>query len=195
MITARITGIYYRAGKEYIRTADGFVDRSENKNHPLGGRIKEYEIVEKLQALGIQNPNMDFLKQVLVSLAFNSGSNQAVKVFDNFLKTKIANNLTVSEAELDFINANSTKDKIFIDVPENETEENKTIREQKLEEARNLAFERNLPQFLRLMQNGGSPGYVSKIAFRTTKLNNEIGVGLCTQPSFLQHSLPQAPAQ
>ncbi len=195
VITARITGIYYRAGKEYIKTADGFIDRSENKNAPLGGRVKEYQLLEKMQSLGIQNPNMDFIKQVLVSLAFNSGSNQAVKIFDNFLKSKIANNLTITEADLDFINANSLRDKPLIDIPDGETEEAKAERETKLAEARDQAFDRNLPQFLRLMQNGGSPGYVSKIAFRTTKLNNEIGAGLCTQPSFLQHSLPQAQPQ
>ncbi len=195
VITSRITGIYYRAGKEFIRTPGGYIERRESENTPLMGSINELHIIEKMQTAGIENPNMDYLKQVLVSLAFNAGSSQAMKLFDNFLKSKIAHNLTIKEEDLDFINANSLRDMALLTAPDGETEESKVARLAQLEEVRNVAYERNLPQFLRLMQSGGAPGYVSKIAYRTTMLNREIGDGICTQPSFLQHSLVQASAQ
>ena len=58
----------------------------------------------------------------------------------------------------------------------------------KLDAAREVAHQKGLPQFIRLMQVKGSPGYVSKVGYRGTKYNKEIGAGVCTQPSFLQHS-------
>lgn len=189
VITSRITGIHYRAGKEYVRDESGkFIERDEETNVPLSGAIQKLGLIEKLQAVGIANPSMNYLKQVLVSLAFNTGSSESTKLFDTFLKAKIANGLTITEADLDFVNADSQADiPALINIPKDETEEAKAIREAKLEEARSKAHERNLPQFLRLMQVNGSAGYVSKIAFRAKKLNNELGVGVCTQPSFLQH--------
>jgi hypothetical protein len=195
VITERITGIYYKAGKETVRTDDGYIERIEKDNTPLGGAIQKLQFKEKMQALGIENPNMTYIKQVLVTLAFNAGSRTAVSIFDDFLKARIANKMTLTDKELDFINADSAVEIALIDGPKGETDEAKEVRLKALEKAREVSYQRPLPQFIRLMQVRGSAGYVSKVGFRGTKLNKEIGANLCTQPLFLQHFSPSKSSQ
>lgn len=185
-ITERLAGIFYRAGKEYVRTEEGLVERFPNA--PLGGAIGRLQIKEKMQALGIAEPDMDYLKSFLVTLSFNAGTRTAANLFDDFLKARIANNMTLTEQELDFINADSAAEIALVNEPDNETPEAKAAREARLNQARETSYLRGVPQYLRLMQVRGAPGYVSKVAFRSKKLNREVGENVCTEPSFLQHS-------
>jgi hypothetical protein len=189
-LAERLAGLHYRDGKEYVRTEQGLVERTTEV--PLGGAIGRMQFKEKLQALGIENPNMDYVKGVLITLSFNAGTRTAISLFDNFLKARLAANMTLSEQELDFLTADSSKEIALVNAADNETAEAKQAREALLAAARETSFQRGLPQYLRLMQIRGAPGYVSKVAFRTRKLNQEVGESLCTEPSFLRHSSPPA---
>ena len=195
VIAERMTGVYYRAGKEVVRTGQGFVEVDEKANTPLGGLVEKYQFKEKMETLGIENPNMNYIKQVLMTLAFNAGTRTAVSLFDDYLKARIANNMKLTDKDLDFINADSAAEIALIKSPKDEDEEAKAIRLKKLDAAREVSYMKPIANFARLMQVKGSPGYVSKVGYRGTKLNKEVGDNICTQPSFLQHSSPPKPSQ
>lgn len=194
VITERLTGITYRAGKEMIRTPEGLVERVENSNATLGGLIQKLEFKEKMEALGIENPNMNYLKQVLVTLAFNAGARTSATILDNFFKARIANNMTLDDRDLDFLSSENMKLSPLVDSPKDETESEKANRLSKLEQAREIAHENGMPLFIRLMQTVGAPGYVSKVGYRSAKFDREIGDKVCTQPLFLQHYSPPNPS-
>ena len=195
VVAERIAGVYYRAGKEVVRTGQGFVEVNEKENTPLSGLVEKYQFKEKMEALGIENPNMTYIKQVLLTLAFNAGSRTAVSLFDDYLKARIANNRPITDLDLDFINADSSQEMVLIKGPKDESEADKAARLLRLEAAREVSYKKPLPNFIRLMQVKGSPGYVSKVGYRGTKFNKEVGDNICTQPSFLQHSSPPKPSQ
>jgi hypothetical protein len=189
VVAERISGIYYRAGKEMMRTDSGLVERSEKSSEP-GGAIQKLQFKEKMQQLGIANPDMDYLRDVLVTLAFNAGSSSAIKIVNDFLQARIANGMKLEEKELDFINVSTMAEKALVSAPKDETEDAKTDRLKKLDAARETAYKLELPRYMRLMQVTGLPGYVSSIGYRASKFNQEIGENVCTPESFLQHSLP-----
>ncbi len=177
-------GIFYKLNERFVE-----------------GRMATTGMKDKLMQLGLQEPDMEYFKDVIVTLSFNAGRGTAFSMVDNFLKARLVEGRSLQRAELDFL-ANSIEPvrKLRYE-PKNETEAQRDKRIAILSEARELAHQRNLPQYLRLMHGlnadfetdperkriSGAPGYVSFVGARQQKFDTELGEGTCTDTSFLQH--------
>ncbi|MES3037238.1 MAG: hypothetical protein V4736_04955 [Bdellovibrionota bacterium] len=186
----QLTGISYRAGKEQMRDASGnWSEWSATLNSDLGRVIGRSGIKEKLQKLGIQNPSANYIRQILVTLSFNAGQQHALLLLNSYLDARIAEKLTLSDADLDFMNTDTRGLRDVMVGPKDETAEAKKIRLAKLDARRKSAHREPLPIFMRVSQTVGSPGYLSVVSFfRAKKYDRELGANLCTERGFMQHS-------
>lgn len=167
----------------------------------IAERIEKSGMKEKVQQLGIQEPDMEFFKDVILTLSFNAGRGTAFALVDNFLKSRLANNRPLKKSDLNFLTSSIEEVRAIRKEPKDETPEAREKRVARLTQARDNAHTRSLPQFLRLMHGistdfetdpalkriNGTPGYVSFVGDRQMKYDEELGVQTCTQPDFLQH--------
>lgn len=167
----------------------------------IADRVVKSGMQEKLVELGLQEPDMEYFNDVILTLSFNAGRGTAFSLVDSFLKARLADGKKLTRKDLDFL-ANSIEDiRQLRREPKDESESDRKNRIAKLSVARDAAHSFNLPQYLRLMHGlqadfeiepankriNGAPGYVSFVADRQKKFDAELGDNTCTQPSFLQH--------
>ena len=54
-----------------------------------------------------------------------------------------------------------------------------------LASARKIAYTKSLPEFLMIIQDSGSPGYLSKVALKHKELLQQMGDERCVSPNFI----------
>ena len=164
-------------------------------------RMNSTNMKEKLEQLGLENPNMEYFQDAIVTLSFNMGRGSAFSIIDSFLKARIANKEKLKAKDLDFLNNSLDEVRAIRKEPKEESEEDRKKRIARLDEAKESAYKRNLPSFLRLMHGlqadyetdpakkkiNGAPGYLSFVGERQKKFNSDLGDGVCTHASFLQY--------
>ncbi|MFN8847819.1 MAG: hypothetical protein ACK5V3_12800 [Bdellovibrionales bacterium] len=164
-------------------------------------RINSTKMKEKVEALGLENPDMEYFKDAIVTLSFNMGRGSAFSIVDSYLKSRMVNNEKLTAKDLDFLNNSIEEVRALRREPKEETEEDRTKRIARLDAAKETAYKRNLPGFLRLMHGlqadyetdptkkriNGAPGYLTFVGERQKKYNTDLGDGVCTHASFLQY--------
>lgn len=158
--------------------------------------FKNYRIKEKLEALGIKNPQMNEFVDITSMLGYNSGALTAVKILSTYLDKRIEYNLPLTAEDFNFA-ANNTvtdidgkeKDEIevarlyvlssFIGARDSADVKNtKLARRKEFPKLWALAYEKSFPVFAAYRANGyegksvdpypiyGFPGYLSVISQR-----------------------------
>lgn len=164
-------------------------------------RIRSTMMQEKIEELGLKNPNMDYFKDAIVTLSFNAGRGSAFSLVETYLKSKIMNQKKLTARDLDFINNPIDDIRTLRREPKDETEAQRAQRHARLNSATEKAHNLTLPAFLRLMHGiqsdfevdptkkriNGAPGYLTFVGERQKKYDKELGEGVCTQSSFLQY--------
>ena len=164
-------------------------------------RIRSTNLKEKLEELGLQNPNMDFFQDAITTLAFNAGRGSAFSLIETFIKSRLANGKKLTAKELNFLTNPIDEVRAIRREPKDESESDREKRIARLTIAREKAHERTLPAFLRLMHGiqadfetdpakkgiNGAPGYLTFVGDRQKKFDKDLGDGVCTQKSFLQY--------
>lgn len=167
----------------------------------VASRINSTNMRQKLVDLGLENPNMEYFQDAIVTLSFNMGRGSAFSIVESYLKTKLANNMKLTAKDLDFLNNSLEEVRALRKEPKGESEEERAKRIERLDAAKESAHKRNLPAFLRLMHGlqadyetdpakkriNGAPGYLTFVGERQKKFNNDLGEGVCTHDSFLQY--------
>lgn len=178
------TGIFYKVNERFIQD-----------------RIERSGLRQRVLDLGISEPDMEFFNDVVLTLSFNAGRGTAFSLVDSFLKSRLANNQKLTRKDLDFLNSSIEEIRALRREPKDETEQARETRLQRLTQAREVAHRYTLPQFLRLMHGlssdfetdparkriNGAPGYLTFVADRQKKYDQELGEGVCTHDKFLQH--------
>ena len=150
---------------------------------------------------GLTEPDMDYFKDVILTLSFNAGRGTAFSLVETFLKGRLANNQGLTKKDLDFLSNGIDDIRLLRKESKDESPDARDKRIAKLTVVRDNAHVKSLPQFLRLMHGissdfeidpskkriSGAPGYVSFVADRQKKYDAELGNDVCTQPDFLQH--------
>ncbi len=153
----------------------------KNKDVELSGFFREYKIKARIQALGIEKPNMQALKQMMITLGYNSGMESAFIFLDKYLKAREQRKLKLVESDFDFQTyfysnyAKKSKDP---------KEEAKRIKDMNV--IKSAPYRMPFPIFLRVAQRTGTPGYLSAVSNKLLQLDKEMGEGLCTTPGFLR---------
>lgn len=158
--------------------------------------FKNYKIKEKLENLGIKNPEMDEFVEIISMLGYNSGALTAVRVLNSYLDKRIENNLPLTVEDFNFSAKTKTididgkeKDEVevarayilssFIGVRDSvSVREDKLARRKELPKLWAMAYEKSFPIFATYRTNGyegnsldpypiyGFPGYLSVISQR-----------------------------
>jgi hypothetical protein len=164
-------------------------------------RMNSTKMKEKLEELGLQNPNMEYFQDAIVTLAFNMGRGSAFSIVESYLKSRLANQEKLQAKDLDFLNSSLEEVRAIRKEPKDESEEDRNKRIARLDAAKETAYKRTLPAFLRLMHGlqtdyetdpakkriNGAPGYLTFVGERQKKYNTDLGDGVCTHASFLQY--------
>lgn len=164
-------------------------------------RIRSTKMQEKIEELGLKNPNMEYFKDAIVTLSFNAGRGSAFSLVETYLKSKLIHQKKLTAKDLDFLNNSIDDIKNLRREPKDETDHQRVQRLAKLNAAQENAHTMSLPAFLRLMHGlqsdfevdpskkiiNGAPGYLTFVGERQKKYDKELGEGVCTQSSFLQY--------
>lgn len=85
-----IAGIFYEAGVDKVRLANGEIKNLNYTNEDqLGGILGKKEAQDKLKKLGLKKVNMHEIKNMLVALAYNSGPETTVNKFVDYLDERL----------------------------------------------------------------------------------------------------------
>ncbi|MBL7554769.1 MAG: hypothetical protein JNM24_03020 [Bdellovibrionaceae bacterium] len=176
------TGSRFFKGYTYVPKGDDLValDRSV-KDIDFAGYFREYKIKSRLQALGIEKPNMQALRQMMITLGYNSGMESAFIFLDNYLKARTQRKLKLTESDFDFQTHFYSKYARKLKDPKEEAQRIKN-----LNVVRSAPYRMPFPIYLRAVQRTGAPGYLSSVSNKLLQLDKEMGEGQCTTPGFLK---------
>lgn len=174
------TGILYANGENFLLHGDEWVPWTENSNVEYGGYIKSHKIEEKLAKAGLVNPNMNAIKQMLITLGYNSGMQTAVIFLDNYIKARIAAKLPLQPIDFDFLEENFN---LFRSLKNPKAEQLRMVKEARIMRE---PFRASFPVYLRIVQKVGTPGYLSLVAMKHKQLNSAFGESKCTSQKYLQ---------
>lgn len=176
------TGSRFFKGYTYLPKGNDFVamDRYA-KDVDFAGYFQEYKIKERLRALGIAKPNMQALRQMMITLGYNSGMESAFILLDNYLKARTRKKLKLTESDFDFQTHFYSK---YARKLKDRKQEAKRVKE--LKAIRSAPYKMPFPIYLRVVQRTGAPGYLSAVSNRLLQLDKEMGEGTCTTPNFLK---------
>jgi hypothetical protein len=175
-------GSRYFKGYTFLPKGDEYVqlDR-KNKDADFTGYFAEYKVKERIKELGIEKPNMQALKQMMVTLGYNTGMESAFIYLDKYLKFRKMRKLKLKETDFDFQTHFYTKLTKKLKDP---VEEKNRVKE--LGIAKSAPYRLPFPIYLRLTQKSGAPGYLTAVSVRALQLDKEMGEGKCTTPGFLK---------
>ncbi|OYZ23338.1 MAG: hypothetical protein B7Y39_05395 [Bdellovibrio sp. 28-41-41] len=181
------TGARFYKGYTYLPKSDATkgdelvaMDR-KNKDIELSGYFREYKIKARIQALGIEKPNMQALKQMMITLGYNSGMESAFIFLDKYLKARLQRKLKLAETDFDFQTHFYSN---YAKKLKNPKEEARRIKDMNI--IKSAPYRMPFPIFLRVAQRTGSPGYLSAVSNKLLQLDKEMGEGICTTPGFLK---------
>ena len=177
-----VAGIKYINGNDIISNSDGLTPLPEDKDFKAGGLIEKFEIRKNLIALGIKNPDMHAVERAIVMLGYNAGPAKAAEYFSVYLKKRLQNKKWLSETDVDFLSTDFMKtwQKMVGGMAKKASNQSAA-----LAKARKTAHTKSLPEFLMIIQNSGSPGYLSKVALKHKELLEQMGDERCVSPNFI----------
>lgn len=176
------TGSRFFKGYTYVAKGDEFIVMERyNKDAVFAGYFQEYKIKERLQVLGIQKPNMQALRQMMITLGYNSGMESAFIFLDNYLEARTQRKLKLTESDFDFQAHFYSK---YVRKLKDPKEDAQRIKE--LNVIRSAPYRMPFPIYLRVVQKTGTAGYLSSVSNKLLQLDKEMGEGLCTTPGFLK---------
>ena len=162
--------------------------------------FKNYNIKEKLEKLGLKNPQMDEFVDIISFLGYNSGALTAVKILNSYLDKRIESKLNLTNEDFDFsIRTKTTdidgKEKDEVDVAREyvlssfvAARDSVAVRNTKIARRKEfpklwaMAYEKSFPIFATYRANGytgnslepfpvyGYPGYLSVISQRNEEI-------------------------
>lgn len=153
----------------------------KNKDIELSGYFQEYKIKARIQGLGIEKPNMQALRQMMITLGYNSGMESAFIFLDKYLKAREQRKLKLAESDFDFQTYFYSNYAKKLKDPK---EEAKRIKDMNV--IKSAPYRMPFPIFLRMAQRTGTPGYLSAVSNKLLQLDKEMGEGICTTPGFLK---------
>lgn len=172
------TGIIYSKGENFLLSGSQWIPWNEDGNFEYGGSIKPIE--KMLVKAGLPNPNINAIKQMMITLGYNAGMNSAVILLKNYLKARTAAKLKVKASDFDFLSEDFS---IFKPLKNPKAElARKTKEAQILKES----FRGTFPVYLKLNQKTGTAGYLSFVAMKHKQLNAALGENKCTSQKYLQ---------
>lgn len=176
------TGSRYYKGYTYLPKGEEMVplDR-KNKEVDFSGYFQEYKIKARIKALGIESPNMQALRQMMVTLGYNTGMESAFILLDRYLKAREQRKLKLQESDFDFQTHFYSSYVRKIKDPKEEAQRLKD-----LNVIKTAPYRMPFPLYLRMAQKTGAPGYLSAVSNKLLRLDKEIGEGICTTPGFLK---------
>lgn len=176
------TGSRYFKGYTYIPAGDDFERLDHTKKDQLfHGYFLEYKIRDRLVELGLENPNMQAVKQMMVTLGYNSGMESSFIFLDKYLKFRKMNKLKLKPTDFDF----QTHFHYNLLKPSKDPAAEKQ-RQKDLNLAKTAPYRLPFPIFLRMTQKTGAPGYLSHVSNKFLILEKEMGEGICTTKDFLK---------
>ncbi len=171
-------------------------------NEQIEDHFNKLNISEKLQKLGIESKHLPKIKKIISLLAHNTGSTNAVNIFNTYLEKRFEYGLLLKPEDFDF-SLNKIKKDIdgkdrseveiarlnllsgFISIKDSEKLKKIKLKRRRLLPAEwATAFEKSLPVFLTYHANSydgkstkpylmyGYPGYLSLLSDRNTKIRN-----------------------
>ncbi len=187
--TQYVSGISYKAGEEVLIGADKQVILVKGTaEDQMTGKMKEFDILRKLEQLGMKNVNLHDYKTMLVLVGYNSGIPSASRAFRDYLDQRIeanrkskSNKYNLTPAHFDFYSTSDlVKDARKIVASSNikpdddaETKAAKIQRRKILPKYWASAYTRTFPEYLALRMNEydgktkkifkvyGFPGYLN----------------------------------
>tara|TARA_B110001454_G_scaffold171291_1_gene162000 strand:- start:28387 stop:29937 length:1551 start_codon:yes stop_codon:yes gene_type:complete len=153
----------------------------KSKDVELSGYFAEYRVKSRIQALGIEKPNMQALRQMMITLGYNSGMGSAFIFLDRYLKAREQRKLKLQESDFDFQKYFYSNYAKKLKDPKEEAQRLKYMKI-----IRSAPYKTPFPIFLRVMQRTGTPGYLSAVSNKLLQLDQEMGEGICTTPGFLR---------
>lgn len=176
------TGSRYFKGYTYLPKGDDFIRFDHtNPDVDLKGYFEEYKVKQRMIELGIVRPNMQAMRQIMITLGYNSGMASAFILLDRFLQARKSRKVKLKESDFDF--QTHFVSKLFRKSTDPAIEKQRLV---DLNLARTAPYKLPFPIFLKLAQKTGTPGYVSAVANKLLILDKEMGEGLCTTPGFLK---------
>ncbi len=176
------TGSRYFKGYTYFPVGTDLVRFDHrDKDVDLLGYFNDYKVKARIKELGIEKPNMQALKQMMITLGYNSGMESAFIFLDHYLKSRKAAKLKLKDIDFDF--QTQFISKLGKKLTDTEAEKQ---RQKDLNSAKTAPFRLPFPMYLKLVQKSGTPGYLSLVASKLLLLDKEMGEGTCTTPGFLK---------
>lgn len=176
------TGSRYFQGYTYFPKGDTYTRLDHKaKDLEMSGFFLEYKIKERIKELGIEQPNMQALKQMMITLGYNTGMSTAFIYLNQYLKARKANKLKLRETDFDFQKHFYAK---LLRKSSNAEDEKQRLKD--LNNSKSAPFRLPFPIFLRMVQKSGAPGYLSHVSQKLIQLDKEMGEGVCTTQNFLR---------
>lgn len=176
------TGSRFFKGYTFIPSGDRYIRFDPTaKDMEFKGYFEEYKVRSRLQALGIEKPNMQALRQMMITLGYNAGMESAFIFLDRYLKARTQKKIKLSLSDFDFQTQFSSK---LLKKSKDPAVEKQRLKD--LKTARSAPYRLPFPIYLKMTQKTGAPGYLSAVATKLIQLDKEMGDGLCTTPNFLK---------
>lgn len=177
-----IAGVKYVNGNDFVENSEGVTPMPSDKDFKPGGLLERYSIRKNLVALGIKAPDMRAVERAVTMLGYNAGPGKAAEYFNVYLKKRLQNKKWLTPADVDFLSTDYMKkwEKIVGGRAKTARSLSPT-----LAAARKNAYTKPLPEFLMIVQDSGSPGYLSKVALKHKELLQQMGDDRCVSPNFI----------
>ncbi len=177
-----IAGVKYINGNDFVENNDGITPRPLDKDFKPGGLLERFDIRKNLVALGIRDPDMRAVERAVVILGYNAGPAKAAEYFSVYLKKRLQNKKWLAPADVDFLSTDYMKK--WEKIVGGRAKKAKSL-SPALAAARKNAYIKPLPEFLMIIQDSGSPGYLSKVALKHKELLQQMGDDRCVSPNFI----------
>lgn len=211
-----VAGIHYRQGEDVLIYADGNQRPLKNQaQEELGGAFERMQVREKLDRLGLREANLHRLKNMVVTLGYNSGVQTAMNRLNDYLNLRLEHTqkesqlqLTAKDFDFDQVDVaplrklalpkNPKKDSTPEEIEE--IKKSEILRMAQFKKAYEKAYQLSFPEFLVLRTNAGPkppegvnpyelygfPGYLSALAQKNKILKVNFPGGECTEDEYLK---------
>ena len=177
-----IAGVRYQNGNDIVQTTEGMMQMPEDKDFKPGGLLEKFDIRKNLIALGIKSPDMRAVERAVTMLGYNAGPAKAAEYFSVYLKKRLQAKKWLAPTDVDFLSTDFMKN--WEKVVGGRAKKASKL-PPALASARKIAYTKSLPEFLMIIQDSGSPGYLSKVALKHKELLQQMGDERCVSPKFI----------
>ena len=170
----------------------------------------EHRIGEKLEQLGIKNPDLKLFQEMLALSASSIGVPTSMNIFLEYLNKRLENNLLLTDNDFDFtasknsvaVARNYVMSSFFGPKDSSELKLQKVKKRKELPKLWATSYTRTFPEHLAFRANTydgksitysvlGFPGYLNLVAERNSDIrnvfeNSDLDPDLCTDPNFLK---------